>query len=401
MRIGVYLGDISPRVGGGFTFQEDILEALIELHRCAQHSFVIYSNLANGPIPNLDPRRLRFECTHNGRLRKLQTWASVYFDGLAFLRSSLGWKNRFERDLNKHAVEFVWFVTPAYYPIDTPYAYTIWDLQHRLQPWFPEFSSHGRWQFREKSYQQAIARAATILTPNSVGKEEVVRFYQVPPERVRTLPHPTPSFALLPPSDNDQAALGKYHIPANFLFYPAQFWAHKNHISLIAAVKMLKEQDGIALPLVFVGADYGNLEYIKDSVHRWNMDDQVHFLGFVPREDLLMLYRNAVALTYVSFCGPENLPPLEAFALGCPVIASRVSGAAEQLGTAALLVNPGNVAEIAAAIKSVYRDGQLRQALITAGKQRANKFTAKDYVRELFDLFDEFETVRRCWPALP
>ncbi|MFM6269445.1 MAG: glycosyltransferase, partial [Dolichospermum sp.] len=52
------------------------------------------------------------------------------------------------------------------------------------------------------------------------------------------------------------------------------------------------------------------------------------------------LYINAFSLAFMSFFGPDNLPPLEAMALGCPVIASKVSGSEEQLGNNALLVNP-------------------------------------------------------------
>jgi glycosyltransferase involved in cell wall biosynthesis len=399
MKVGVYLGDLAPVVGGGFTFQEDILQALIETQDSERHSFVIYSNLKDGQLGVSRSQNLRFESTHNGKWRMALRWVNVCFDGLGFLGDSLHWKGWFERSLSKQAVELVWFVTPTYYLIDIPYIYTIWDLQHRLQPWFPEVSSHGRWQFREKSYQQVIARAAAILTPNPIGKEEVVRFYQVPPDRVRTVPHPTPSFALRSGSGGGQDVLQKYGIPPNFLLYPAQFWPHKNHINLLAAVRMLREKEGIFLPLVFVGADYGNLKHVKDTARLWGMEGQVYFLGFVPREDLLRLYRNALALTYVSFCGPENLPPLEAFALGCPVIASLYSGATEQLGNAALLVGPTDVGEIAAAIKSVYQNSELRQSLVSRGRERALKWTAADYVRELLGIFDEFEKVRRCWPA--
>ena len=122
----------------------------------------------------------------------------------------------------------------------------------------------------------------------------------------------------------------------------------------------------------------------------------VSFLGFVPLEDLVALYRGAFALSYVTFFGPENLPTLEAFALGCPVIASDVSGAREQLGDAALFVDPRNPSEIAAAIKSL-QDDDLRRSLIDKGRARAERWTAKDFVRGVFNAFDEFEPVRRCW----
>ena len=114
-------------------------------------------------------------------------------------------------------------------------------------------------------------------------------------------------------------------------------------------------------------------------------------------EDLVALYRGAFALAYVTFFGPENLPPLEAFALGCPVIASDVSGAREQLVDAALFVDPRNPAEIAAAIKQLHDDDNLRSSLIDKGRARAERWTATEFVRGVFAALDEFEPVRRCW----
>jgi glycosyltransferase involved in cell wall biosynthesis len=181
------------------------------------------------------------------------------------------------------------------------------------------------------------------------------------------------------------------------LFYPAQFWAHKNHVNLLLAVHKLREDYGLTFPVVFVGSDKGNVNYVKKWVEDLGLDRQVHFLGFVPQADLIALYRNAFALTYLTFFGPENLPPLEAFALKCPVIASDVSGAREQLRDAALLVDPADPAACAQAIKSLHDDSQLRIALIERGLNRASGWTGRDFVRGVFSIFDEFEAIRRCW----
>jgi glycosyltransferase involved in cell wall biosynthesis len=124
----------------------------------------------------------------------------------------------------------------------------------------------------------------------------------------------------------------------------------------------------------------------------------VHFLGFVERNVLVTLYRQALALTYVSWCGPENMPPLEAFALGCPVIATRIPGAEEQLGDAALFCEPGDPASISEAIANVQGDAELRARLVDAGRIRARRFSPADYVGGALKFLDEFSAVRRCWP---
>lgn len=291
----------------------------------------------------------------------------------------------------------MWFAAPGYIEVDIPYIFTVWDLQHRLQPWFPEISANGRWHRREKMYATAIPRASAVIAYSEVAKAEIVHFCRVPPEHVSVIPLPTPRFALSASEDNGKKVLTKYHIPEGYLFYPAQFWPHKNHVGLLVAVNLLRERYDLVLPVVFVGSDKGNLQYVRRVVDELSLSKQVHFLGFVPQQDLVGLYHNAFALTDLTFFGPVNLPPLEAFALGCPVIASDVSGAQEQLGDAALLVDPRDEEQIALAVKSLYDDPALRQTLVQRGLERAAKWTGEDFVKSVFSILNEFEPVRRCW----
>ena len=123
----------------------------------------------------------------------------------------------------------------------------------------------------------------------------------------------------------------------------------------------------------------------------------MHCLGFVPQEDLVGLYRNAFALTYVTFFGPENLTPAEAAPLGCPVIASNVSGAEEQLSNAALLVYPADEQRIALAVKSLHGDQDLRHTLVQRGLERAANLVGEDSVACGVSILDESQPVRRCW----
>src|SRR5262249_63267 len=153
-------------------------------------------------------------------------------------------------------------------------------------------------------------------------REELQHYYHLDAERILVLPHPTPRFALA--SDAASDATLPVGVTAPYIFYPAQFWPHKNHVNLILSLAILRQRFGIDMKLVLVGSDKGNRAYVERIAREAGVSEAVQFPGFVSRGELIALYRNAVALTYLSFCGPENLPPLEAFALGCPVIAARV-----------------------------------------------------------------------------
>ena len=399
MKVGIFVGAMPPTAGGGFTISNDILEALVNLE--GKHTFVVFGNLPEDQRSQLTAKQIQvvpllrnLPITFKSRLMRV---ASIFAMNLPILRNGVKVKHWVQRAMSDLGIELMWFITPDFPEVDIPFIFTIWDMQHRLQPWFPEVSRNGEWLRREEFYSTAIRRAYAVIAGTEAGKTEIANFYGIPPNRIKLIPHPSPTFALNASKDTSRDVLAKYHIPEGYLFYPAQFWPHKNHVGLLLALSLLRENYGLKLPVVFVGTDWGNLKYVRQTADNLGLSSQTHFLGFVPRDDMIGLYRNAFALTYVTFFGPENLPPLEAFALGCPVIASNVAGSHEQLGDAALLVDPKDEGQIANAVKRLYNDPILRDTLVTRGIARASKWTAEDYVRSVLALIDDFEPIRRCW----
>jgi glycosyltransferase involved in cell wall biosynthesis len=394
MKVGVFLEDFSPDVGGGYTIQEDIFRALVEHIDDTHHSFVIFCRRPEGLRKFLTHPHLEAVGFPGAFGKRVLARAE---SGLHALFENRQRQSRLEQLCKEAGVEFMWFVGAEAVQLDLPYMAIVWDLQHRLQPWFPEVSAGGTWRHRERFYGEFLRRATIIIAGTNAGRTEIERFYQVTSDRIKILPHPTPAFALNTERSDHGTVLKKYSLRENYILYPAQFWSHKNHVNLLLAAAELKQKHQLDFPVVFVGSDKGNADHVRSFASQLKPALDVAFLGFVPLEDLIALYRGAFALGYVTFFGPENLPPLEAFALGCPVVASNVSGADEQLGDAALLVNPRDPSHIAAALKSLHDDESLRQSLIEKGRARAERWTAHDFVRSIFGALDEFESVRRCW----
>ena len=148
-----------------------------------------------------------------------------------------------------------------------------------------------------------------------------------------------------------------------------------------------------------MGSDKGNLNYILMQTKALKLENDVKFLGFISDKDLKHLYEGAVAMVYPSFFGPDNFPPLEAFSLGCPVIAANVSGSEEQLGEAVLRVDPTNTSEIASALILIAQKESLRKDLTNKGFLRSNELKSSIYVEKLIKTIDELEPMFRCWSA--
>lgn len=399
MKIAVYIPEIHPSVGGGFTFPDVILQSLIKCAPNSSHTFLVYGHgvgsLINHPLPQnitlVDVKRGFFRKILE-KLKRATNIAQDIFIG----RRIKYFKTWFQNSIQRLGVHVAWFVTPVYLECDVPYIFTMYDLEHLGQPWFPETSEKGEWEHRQALYSRAISKATKLLITDQLANE-VQRYFSVRPERLLSIPFPTPEFALkAKPLGVHSRVLAKYKIEKPFLLYPAQLWPHKNHVNLLLAVKELEERHGLEFSIVFVGSDKGNLSFLKSVVKRLGLEAKAHFLGYVPIEDLVELYQAAFALAFISFFG-TNLPPLEAFALGCPVIASDIPGSVAQLGDAALFVDPKDPSSIAMAVQKLHSDRNLREHLISLGRERATSWTGSDYVGKVFDFFDKFESVRRCW----
>jgi glycosyltransferase involved in cell wall biosynthesis len=380
MKVGLYTISPTPTVGGAFVLRDDVARAAIESSGHHQFELVSYNKF---------PRLRRRFGRHLARL------ASIRHRFNSLRRQSL------KQEASRRGLDMLWFNMVEPFDAGLPYMLTIFDLQHRLQPWFPEVSANGQWSERETTWSQAALRASIILVGSDEAKKDLSFFYGIPPKRIHVVPFPTPQPAIDAAAsgnaDNGTSVRKKYGIDGDYLFYPAQFWPHKNHFNLLQALRRLRAEKGMALSLVLTGSDHGNLNYIHDLVSSHHLEDCVHFLGFIPHEDVIALYRGARALSYVSFFGPENLPPLEAMALGCPVVLADIPGVRTLFGEAPILVDPRNPESIAAGVQRAVEDSALRQHCIALGRELAMSNTREQYVSRIHEILDQFEPFRRCW----
>ena len=272
---------------------------------------------------------------------------------------------------------------------------TVWDLCHRDQPEFPEVREFGEFQSREWASQNTLTLASIILSDSEELADRISSRYGVDRERIVPMPYsPSPLIEELSSKKNKEI-LKLYKIDYGYFFYPAQFWAHKNHYRIIQATKLL-HQEGIKARIVFVGGDRGNLEFLKKTTKDLGLENYLTFLGFVPNEHLSVLYKNCQAVVMPSYFGPTNLPPLEAWFFEKPLIYS--THFSNQVGDAAILVNPDEEFSIANAMKSIL-DKNISEKFIKKGLSRLEKIKSLKIIAEKKLISDiiKFEKKRQCW----
>lgn len=264
-----------------------------------------------------------------------------------------------------------------------PYIVAIHDLAHRIYPQFPEVSSGDLWEWREYFFRNGSKNALAIFVDSEIGKEDVINCYDVSPEKIIPLPFLPPDYLDDDIDDNLlKETKEKFKLPEIFFFYPAQFWKHKNHWGIVHALFHIRERYGENIHVVFCGGkvpQWGEFDRVMKAVQNLGLENQVHYLGYIEDKYIRALYKLALALVMPTYMGPTNIPILEAWELGCPVITSNIRGCREQAINAAVLVDPSDPEDIANGMWKIYNENKFRKRLIAKGKQKLSKWGVNDF----------------------
>ena len=292
--------------------------------------------------------------------------------------------------------------TPLSYWGGVPYLMAVLDIQHRLNPRFPEVGANGQWEGRERLYRNASRSPFLIglLSDAETGKEDILEAYGaygLTPDKVKVLPLTVPPYLQAAGPDEIALAKTKYRLPDKYLFYPAQFWPHKNHVAIIEALGLIHRQHGLRVSVVFCGSHAGrlrtqNYRNLVSLSRRLGIGDYVQFIGYVSDDDMGALYSGAVALLMPTYFGPTNIPVVEAWQCGCPVITSDIRGIREHAGDAAVLVDPDSPESVAKGILDVWTNEKLRESLRAQGKRRLAEYTTDNFKRRLLTILQEART---------
>ena len=308
----------------------------------------------------------------------------------------------FEKKLIDNKIDLVYFISPTSLPKyleELNYITTLWDLCHRDNVEFPEVRMSKEFERRDQNYHKILPRATAILVDSELSKMNVAQRYCIDLERVHIMPFlqaETTRNNILISNDKNLDIHEKFKVD-QYIFYPAQFWAHKNHVYILEGLSLLEQQYNFKIAAIFSGEDKGNQKYIESYARKLNLVDRIRFIGFVSNEEIVKLYSQSIALVMPSYFGPTNLPPLEAFQLGVPVLYSDKAGLRDQVGEAALLMDLKDPNSMALHLKSLIEKKQLSEQLISAGYARLKHFEGYNRIKVLTDIIEDFRYKRSCW----
>ena len=275
--------------------------------------------------------------------------------------------------------DFIYYPCASLEPIPPP-AGAVFHLAD-LQEWFfPENFSEVEHCRRRNRYRSLLAYAEALFVPSEFTRRCVIELLGFDASKVITVPLLSGD---MPKSGQKPASVHE----AQFLFFPADDYAHKGHNLLISALNIL-HREGIKIPLICTGSRVSQGDWLESA--KKNQLPVTH-LGRVSREEIRWLYDHATALVFPSQFEGFGIPILEAMQCGTTVICSNFSSIPEVGGDAVEYFDPSSPEDLARTLKTVWCDKARREQLGKLGRKQADKFETAKVINFHAQAFDRLK----------
>jgi glycosyltransferase involved in cell wall biosynthesis len=391
MRIGINCLNLdSSFVGGLNTYTRGLLGGFA--HTGNGHQFHLYATKGNQQIFESLRNHKSFnvvvvdDLTHLLRKSLCRT-ALLSFSSSVYEAAS----NRIfrqVRELMDQDADLIY--TPSvvlqFFDSSKPSILSMHDIQHVH---YPQFFSWPRRLSRHLTYTLTAQRARFFQASSQFIKQDLLRHFEcISEDQISVIPEGVDVDAFSMPVD-PISLRSKYSLPERFLFLPAQLWPHKNHITVLRALKQIELEHGLQIPLVLTGTKYGASSTLFRYIAHQSMT-YVHYLGRVPFGDLVGLYQSAAFLVMPSLYESNSLPILEAAAASTPIIASRIPPNEELAQTLQMnLFDPLSADALAELIRMLWKDEKKASSQVRHNRQQIGFYSWDNVAHEYLHLFEQ------------
>jgi glycosyltransferase involved in cell wall biosynthesis len=393
--------------GGGFQQSLNAVLLINKLQKKINIDIIFFTTLKEN-INLLLEYGIRFNYINVSFVNKLFSYvkSKIYHPRILNFLKLLNRYSKFEKVMIENDIDLIYFTSPSSLAKEVDklnYILTVWDLNYLYNNEFPEFRENEITNSIHHFYHSSIKKATAIIVDSEMSKNDIAANYLINKNRVHVIPFEAGQNIknyLSKNSLNQVDIKKKYHVKYPYIFYPAQFWPHKNHAYILNGIKVLEDKFNIKISAIFAGNDQGNIGFVKDLVKELKLEEQVHFIGFADSEEIPIIYQQSIALVMPTFFGPTNIPPLEAFNLGVPVLYSDLTGLRDQVEDAALLMDLKNPETMAQHLDNLLNDNNFKNEIIQKGYKRLEYFNQLNRKKVLNKILEDFIVKLSCWKNL-
>jgi glycosyltransferase involved in cell wall biosynthesis len=356
VRIGIDATALPPQPVGAGNYIIQLIRALVKAN--FDHQLVIYTQQHSPDLINLPADaevewRIVSDMTPGFRL----VWEQTSFPGLI------------RRD-KVNLLHSLHYTKPL--RLQCASVVTFHDMTFFL---YPQLHTRARRLFFPPMMKLSAKQADEIVTVSESTRRDVIRLLGVDPDKVSTTQLGVDaSFRVIDDLQAKKVIVTKYDLPEEFILYLGTIEPRKNLPLLMRAYRLLVDS-GTRLKLILVGKYGWMYQEVFNLVSELNLEDMVRFTGYIPQDELPLVYNLASLFVYPTIYEGFGIPVLEAMACGVPVISSDIASLPEIVGEAGILVPAGDLGAYFSAMKLVTDDQDLRGKLIDQGKLRASEFS--------------------------
>ncbi|MBP0957373.1 MAG: glycosyltransferase family 4 protein [Oscillospiraceae bacterium] len=238
---------------------------------------------------------------------------------------------------------------------------------------------------------RSIKRADRIVTISDFSKQQIIKHYNVEPEKICVIPCAANRKRFYPIEDKAavcKSTAEKYGIRGDYYLYLGTLEPRKNIRTLIEAyAAALAEKPDIPM-LVIAGGKGWLYDDIFRRTEELGLTDKVIFTGYLSDDDVPVIMNGAAAFCFPSLYEGFGMPPLEAMSCGVPVIASKATSLPEVMGDCGILADPYSVPEISAALIKILDEGFAKKQS-AMGIKRAEQFSWEKSAEMLRGVFED------------
>jgi glycosyltransferase involved in cell wall biosynthesis len=265
------------------------------------------------------------------------------------------------------------FTAPTYSEPGIPTVSIILDLQHRDNP---QFFSPYEVGLRDAYMTNVVRQADRIICISEYVRDRLLTHMGAAQKRIYAVPVCVHSRLTKPVNEKGESELDGLGIQRRpYMFYPANFWPHKNHRMLLTAFAMFVSRNPNSMIDLVLTGDLEQLQNeLKSAAKQMGLAERVHFLGFLPQERLADVWYGCEFLIFPSLYEGFGIPILEAMSIGKPVLCSNSTSLPEVAGDAALYFDPRRPLDIVKCLERITSDPGLREDMVNRGYSRATDF---------------------------
>lgn len=396
MKIGINCLQIdATSVGGVNTYALGLLEGLANVgngHRfrvfatqANQHLFESFRKRGNFDVVAVDDGLLNVK--RNACRAALLSWSKGFYE---FTSNHL-FKNVRELVDADSDILYTPTVVLPWFNNRKPTVLSMHDIQ---QVHHPEFFSWPVRLSRRITYGLSARYASYLQASSHFIKEDLLaHFRELSAEQIEVIPSGVTIERFAGPGAPDVRE--RYGLPERFLLFPAQLWPHKNHLTVLKALKQIETEQGQKIPVVLTGDKFpatpkAIFEFIADQSMNY-----VHYLGKVPSQDMVALYQNAAFMITATLHESSSLPILEAAAAGTPIIASRIPPIEELAQVLQVnLFDPLDAGELARLIFNLWNDKKTASAQAAVNRQQITCYSWENTARKYVQFFEKILSSR-------